>query len=406
MKNLKALSTIFFVTSASSVFAQLALSANEIVRLSVSKSSIIRAESFSLERVKGKERSLKSGFNPILELGPGVGFTNGTSLLSQEFDLFGKRRSEADAARAETVVFESRVRAIKFDVGAAALSKASEFLLARDSLASAEEYLQSSTAILKAVRKRIEIDEAPKVHGTRAEVEVLRAEQLVAENKAQLSSTSAEICSMLGLTSEPVLTITEWIETKLLDSRESQLVPTQRIAKAELEAAKSQVQASKTLGNPTFSAGISSDFWSLDRPETRNKSIGLQLMLRAPLGDRGENRFMVKAAESNVSHFEELLKEANRTAELERNLAWKALSTARTVSGMYEMGILPKTEQMLQAMRSGYEIGLVSILEVLESQQTRQKLRRENAEASHKRRLAEIRYLKATAFLPGLEVKN
>jgi len=129
-------------------------------------------------------------------------------------------------------------------------------------------------------------------------------------------------------------------------------------------------------------------------------------MVRTPVGDRGENRFLVKAAESNVSHFEELLKEANRTAELERNLAWKALSTARAVSGMFETGILPKTEKMLISMRSGYENGLVSILEVLETQQTCQKLQRETAEASHKRRLAEVRFLKASAYLPGLEVKN
>ncbi len=406
MKNLKPLFTLIIVTSVSNSLAQQKLSTQDIVRLSVSRSSLVKAESFSLERVKGKERSLKSGFNPLLELGPGVGFTNGTSLLSQEFDFFGKRRSEADAAKAEAVVFENRVHAIKFDVGALSLRKASEFHLASDSLAMAEEYLRSTTSILKAVRKRIEIDEAPKVHETRAEVEVLRAEQLVAENKAQLSSISAEICSMLGYPSDTTLEITDWIVGTQLDSREGQLVPAQRIAKAELDAAKSQVLAAQTLSKPTFTAGISSDFWSLDRPETRKKSIGLQFMLRASLGDRGENRFTVKAAESNVSHFEELLKDANLTAELERNLAKKALDTSRKVCAMYETGILPKTDQMLNAMRSGYEIGLVTLLEVLESHQTLQKLRRENAEAIHKRRLAEVRYLKATANIPGLEVKN
>ena len=406
MKNLKPLFTLIIATSVSVSFAQQKLSTLDIVRLSVSRSSLVKAESFSLERVKGKERSLKSGFNPVLELGPGVGFTNGTSLLSQEFDLFGKRRSEADAAKAETVVFENRVQAVKSDVSAVALNKVSEFLLARESLASAEEYLQSATAILKAVRKRIEIDEAPKIHETRAEVEVLRAEQLLAESKAQFSSTSAEICSMLGLPSDSDLTITDWIVTNTFGSPKNQLVPTQRVAKAELEEAKSQLLAARTLGKPTFSAGISSDFWSLDRPETRNRSVGLQFMLRAPLGDRGENRFMVKAAESNVNHFEELLKETNRTAELERNLAWKSLEAAKKVCAMFETGIMPKTDQMLSAMRSGYEIGLVSLLEVLESQQTLQKLRRENAEATHKRRIAEVRYLKATAYLPGLEVKN
>jgi outer membrane protein TolC len=406
MKNLKPLFTFLIVTSVSNSLAQQKLSTQDIVRLSVSRSSLVKAEIFSLERVRRKESSLKSGFNPFLELGPGVGFTNGTSLLSQEFDLFGKRRSEADAAKAEVIVFEGRVQAVKFDVGAFALRRVSEFLLASDSLASAEEYLRSSTAILKAVRKRIEIDEAPKIHATRAEVEVLRAEQLVAENKAQLSATNAEICSMLGHPSDAALTITEWVAPTPPDSRARQLVPTQLIAKAELDAAKSQVRAAQTLGKPNVSAGISTDFWSLDRPETRNKSIGLQFMFRAPLGDRGENRFTVKAAESNVSHFEELLKEANLAAELERDIAWKALASTRMVCTMFETGILPKTDQMLISMQSGYEIGLVSLLEVLESQQTLQKLKRENAEAIHKRRLAEVRYLKATAYLPGLEVKN
>jgi cobalt-zinc-cadmium efflux system outer membrane protein len=211
---------------------------------------------------------------------------------------------------------------------------------------------------------------------------------------------------MIGQPSESPLVVSDWISSTNAESGRTSPVPRQRIAEAELESARSQVQAAKTLGKPTFSAGIASDFWGLDRPESRNQSIGLQFLLRAPLGDRGENSYAVRAAESNVARYQEFLKDANRLAELERDTAAKALSSAKSVSNSFEAGILPKAQEMLVSMRQGYETGLISLLEVLEAQQTLQRLRRESADASHKLRLAETRYLKATGLLPGIEAKN
>ncbi len=407
MKNSKVvLVFILAVFLATQSFAQIKLSTQDIIRQSISKSATVKAEFFALEQARNLQRGLKSGFNPYLELGPGVGFTNGNSILSQEFDLFGRRSSEAKASAANAIIFESRILAAELEVGATALSKVSGYLFAVEQLANAEQNLMSSNAILKAVQKRVEIGEAPKVHETRAEVEVLRAEQLVSESKLDLSARVAEINSMIGQPIENQIAVSDWVFASPLEPRNKLPIPLQRIAEAELESAKAQVRAAKTLGKPTFSAGIASDFWSLDRPASRNQSVGLQFFLRVPLGDRGENRYAVRAAESNVARHEELLKEANRMAGLEKEIALRALTSAKGVSTLYEKGILPKADHMLIAMRQGYETGLISLLEVLEAQQTLQRLQRESAESSHKLRLAETRYLKATALIPGIEVKN
>ena len=406
MKQSRKIFTIIIAISASQVFAQPNLSTQEIIQKSIEKSSLVKAEFFALEQSRHQQRGVSSGHNPYFELGPGVGFTNGNSILSQEFDLFGKRKSESNAALAQTIVFESRILAVRLEVGANALSKVSELLLATEIVANAEQHLQSATSILRAVQKRVGIGEAPKVQETRAEIEALRAEQMVKESRAELAARQAEINSMIGQPSESPLVVSDWISSTNAESGRTSPVPRQRIAEAELESARSQVQAAKTLGKPTFSAGIASDFWSLDRPESRNQSIGLQFLLRAPLGDRGENSYAVRAAESNVARYQEFLKDANRLAELERDTAAKALSSAKSVSNSFEAGILPKAQEMLVSMRQGYETGLISLLEVLEAQQTLQRLRRESADASHKLRLAETRYLKATGLLPGIEAKN
>ena len=388
------------------MFAQTKLSTQEIIQKSIAKSSLVKAEFFALEQSQYQQRGISSGHNPYFELAPGVGFTNGNSILSQEFDLFGKRKSESKAAQAQTIVFESRILAIRLEVGANALSKVSEFLLATEMVANTEQHWQSASSILSAVQKRVRIGEAPKVQETRAEIEALRAEQMVTESRAELVARQAEINSMIGQPSESPLAVSDWISSTIVESGKTSLVPRQRIAEAELDSARSQVLAAKTFGKPTFSAGIASDFWSLDRPDSRNQSIGIQFMLRAPLGDRGENRFAVRAAESNVARYQEFLKDANRLAKLEKDTAEKALASAKSVSKSFEAGILPKAQGMLVSMRQGYETGLISLLEVLEAQQTLQRLRRESADASHKLRLAETRYLKATALLPGIEVKN
>ncbi len=80
------------------------------------------------------------------------------------------------------------------------------------------------------------------------------------------------------------------------------------------------------------------------------------------------------------------------------------LQAAESIFAAYRADALPKAEALLSAMREGYKAGLVTLVEVIEAQQTLADLRRERAEALLALREAELALLAATLALPGVEV--
>ena len=123
-----------------------------------------------------------------------------------------------------------------------------------------------------------------------------------------------------------------------------------------------------------------------------------------PLFDSGRRREALKSSDMQVTSARSRIEEARRKAELRLKEATAAHETARNVALNYEGDVLPKGESMLTAMREGYTAGLVTLVEVLEAQQTVMKLRQEQVQATLNLRLAEIDLWNSQLILPGVEV--
>src|SRR5688500_13534832 len=61
----------------------------EAVALAVRQSPAVAAARSRLEAAAASVRGARAPFNPQAEVAPGVGFTNGNALLSQQFDISG-----------------------------------------------------------------------------------------------------------------------------------------------------------------------------------------------------------------------------------------------------------------------------------------------------------------------------
>jgi hypothetical protein len=173
----------------------------------------------------------------------------------------------------------------------------------------------------------------------------------------------------------------------------------QRVA---LVVAKTEVVRSEF--DPSFSAGIAADVWSLDRNAFRRDNFGIQVLLSMPLFDSGQKRGALGASRSEVNAAKARVAEAQRIADLKLVEADAAFKTAQLVVTTYEGDVLPKGEALLTAMREGYSSGLVNLVEVLEAQQTLVKLRQERIQAVLTLRLAEVDLWRAQLALPGTEV--
>ncbi len=378
----------------------------QLVAQAVLASPTVVARQHQVKEAEAMAKSLGSPKNPELEIAPGVGFTNSNFVLGQSFDLSGTRAARAQRARAETNVARANLRRAELSVGAEFLTAFSAHLASQRNTESANAGLVDARATVDAIKKRIEIGEAPALQLTRAEIELSRAEQILLLASSDLVTSSAALNSLLAQPTSKIIAVASWISvgnTTTVTDTAMRRRPEAMEAQAHIEIAKATELEARREGRPSLFAGIAADTWSLDRRPFQRDNVGLQLSFSMPIFDRGENRLAVRSAESGRKAREAELKDAHRRIALDIETATNKLATAREVARSYEAGILPKAEQMVRAMQSGLEMGLTNFLEVLEAQKTLSQLRREFSDAIRSVHLAEIRFFEATANLPGLE---
>jgi outer membrane protein, heavy metal efflux system len=363
---------------------------------------VLGASAGSLQ-AQNYQRSLSSPFSPQFDIAPGFGFTNGNAILSQEVDVFGTRGSLAGVAREKRKSTEIEVRIAKHQVAYDALVAYAALLSAQEAQSNGHKLALTANALVDVVKKRVEIGEAPKVHQTRAEIESKRTAQIVAELDAKLIDAQLCVASITHMEHPTELKAQGWLPS-LPQSTGS--LPSIEWATSELRVAEAELNAVKKQNRPQVTVGIASDMWSLDRDMIKSRNFGFQLSLSAPLVDRGENRFLIKAAEEGITQRRALLAEAERIANLEQTRATVALNVARVVQKSYEGDVLPKAEEMVKSMQDGYRAGLITLVEVLEAQQTYNQLLRDKVLADHQIRIAELGVLRASGALLEIEVSK
>ncbi|MBV6456911.1 MAG: hypothetical protein HONBIEJF_00015 [Fimbriimonadaceae bacterium] len=351
-------------------------------------------------------KSLGSPKNPELELSPGVGFTNSNFALGQSFDFSGTRAARAQRARGEIQVARAGLRRVQIEVSESFLSAYANYLAARRNETNAFSGVEVAKATRAGIGKRIEIGEAPAVQLTRAEVELNRSEQALTLAQSDLATSRAAVNSLLGQPSTSDVPLSAWAPVSDMETLSQSAFarrPETLEALAYIEIAKASELEARRSGLPSLFAGLAADTWSLDRRPFQRENVGLQIRFTMPLFDRGENRFALRSAEAGRKGREAELKSAERRIILDIETATTHLIAAHEVAKSYETGIVPKAEQMVKAMQSGLESGLTSFLELLEAQKTLSQLRREASDAMRNLHFAEVRFLSATAQLPGLE---
>jgi len=351
------------------------LSVADAVRRAIEQSPAVAAARSRVEAAGAAMRGARAPYNPQAELAPGVGFTNGNALLSQRFDIAGKRSAEARVAAGE-------LSAAQAELEQARLLAAGEVRLAYYELAQAqvvEAAAQETTALVRqlraAVRRRVEIGEAPAVQVTRAEIEVGRAEQDVIRAHGATVAWQSFLNRLLGQEPATVLTLTEELEIPAAPVAAAQLVqqaldrrPELAAARALVEARQGDVDVARSQRRPDLFAELASDFWSLDRDAFRSRDLGFQVRLSVPVFDRGRIRSDVDRARAGVKERKAELEVVRRTLTVEVERAAAELAAAREIALNYRQTILPRSQELLKASRSGFDIGLTSFLEVLEAQ--------------------------------------
>ena len=369
-----------FPTSAS---AQQTLAAEAAVDLGLRQSPAVRAAEARVEAARAGLRGAASPLNPRAELAPGVGFTNGNSLLSQQLDVGGLRRAQREAARGELATAAALLEATRRDVAAEIRTAYFDLARAQRSEEAARDTAALAARIRDLVQRRVEIGEAPKVQAVRAGIEAARAEQEAALARGDARARLAALNILLDR--DPAApAVTEGLRLPAAPGGTPALVERALAARPELSAGRGlvatrqgEVGLARAQRRPQLFAEAAADVWSLDRDPFQSRNLGFQARLSFPLFDRGSLRAGVDRARARVREQEAELVAAERLVRLEVERAAAELAAARDVAAGYEGSILPQSEGLLAATQSGFEAGLTSFLEVLEAQRTLRQVREE-----------------------------
>jgi len=373
------------------------------------RSPFVAARKLTLEEAKAAARALGAPANPELEIAPGIGFTNSNFLIGQSFDISGLRAARARRARAEADIAHAEWIAARRSASLAVLLAVAELRAAIGHANSARAAVENAQAIATAVQKRVEVGEAPEVQSIRAEIERNRAELAHRAAAREVETASANLISLAGNTPSAGISSLNWKGIEMSAEAERTFLdrhPAYRYAEARIEAARAGELEAKRQGRPSLFAGFATDTWSFDRRPFDNRNLGLQVRLSMPLLDRGENRESIRAAELARRSRESELEEARRALKLELEVARAELTSAQAASKTYSTQLLPKAQELINRLRTAFEAGLTSYLEVLEAQKALSQLLSEEAVARRELVRAEVRYLGAANLIPGLEMSR
>ncbi|MCX7178276.1 MAG: TolC family protein, partial [Proteobacteria bacterium] len=133
-----------------------ALSAEEAVRMALEGNPALQAAQNRLEAANAGVRGARAPFNPQAELAPGVGFTNGNSLLSQQIDIGGRRAASGKAATGLRSAAQAELDLARLQAAAGVRAAYFDLVRARAVEAAAAETATLAGQIRDAVRRRVE----------------------------------------------------------------------------------------------------------------------------------------------------------------------------------------------------------------------------------------------------------
>lgn len=386
------------------------ISLAEIVRLALANNGDIKIA--LLEVDKARARQTQAGFrsNPSLEVEQSTGRlvgSPGDRELSVGFslpiDVYGQRQKRLDLARAEIVLREAELVTKQREITGQVLAAYADALAALKELQVLDNLLELDTQTVRFVQIRVtEGETAPlELNLLQTEVERLRARREIAEGRIQTALTrlkfyagipyerplklreeiSAAQLPQLPMTSETGITVA-------LGSR-----PELRVAELEEQLAMAGLRLIHSQSKPDVTAysrytqgrAVFDDprgpYFQSDRSITFGVAIGLPLFDKKQ-GEKAEAEIAIRQAQEKRAFAEAIIKNEVMTA-------FQRIESAKRTLRTLETAVIPRSNENIKTIRQVYEIGELTITDLIMEQRKLLDANRELTDALAERYRAE-----------------
>ncbi|WP_053551629.1 TolC family protein [Desulfuromonas soudanensis] len=293
-----------------------------------------------------------------------------TVIISQLFELGGKRGHRQDLGRLERELAEGEYAVARAEVCAETRDRFVAVLAAQKRLALAEEQLDLSRKVLQTVEERIGAGETAALEGVRFQTLVaegnLRRERALEE----LSVARLLLATGWGRDTVDFTSVRGTLEVdralpdfpELAARLEESPVAALRQREARRAAGVLALERSRGIPDITLSLGARND------GDTGDNGAVAAIAFPLPIFDR--NQGAVAAARSRRAKAEEAARGAQLRLAAELTAGLQKLRTAHGEAAILRDEILPAARNIFDAVTFGYQAGKFGFLEVLDAERT------------------------------------
>lgn len=340
----------------------------------------LKAGAHEIEAADG--RSIQAGLSPNPTVGIEVedslgtggyrGFrrTQTTLQISQLFELGGKRDRRVEAANAARDVARSDQEVRRLDVLAKTAEAYVGVLGAQKRLAIAQERLKRTSALIPALRKRVETGASARVEITRGEVAADLARIDVDRAKVGLETARRVLAAQWGSTMPDYRNALGDLETATAPPPIQRLIDrlddNPRLArwKTLRGAREADLQVQRSLATPDVTVGVGPRRYS----ESNDTGVVFSVSIPIPVNNRNQG--------SIIEAREELEKTGDEASAARLDLyrdvsaAYGELASAWSEIDQLRNAVLPASRAALKGVQSGYGEGRFGVIDLLDAQGT------------------------------------
>jgi outer membrane protein, heavy metal efflux system len=356
------------------------LSLPDAVRLAMEHNPELRASSRRVDAAAGRARQTRVWSNPELEfsaedwpVGAGGGFSEakqtvgvaqtlpfpGKKKLDRQIGVSGLGRTEAE--------FRLRRRELERDVKAAFY----QALAAERFVAVAGELVTVAESSATAARKRVAAGAAPDQEQLRAEIPLEEARTGLAEYQREEATARQDLALLLG---RPELsgarlagTLAETANLGLLEQAPAQWLPAYPgvvAAQRARDQAELELRRARLEPYPDVKVGVGGGRIG----ETDESIIQVGFSLPLPIFDTGKGKREEAQANVRIAEAEQLALEQRLLRAW--NTACQRFRTAADQVARYRNRILPRADEALRLVQTGFDQGKFGFIDLLDTQRT------------------------------------
>lgn len=351
-----------------------ALTADDVVRLALSRSENAAVIAADLEAARGAQVAARTWRNPVIELERegtdgfrGEGYETFVR-LERTFDVSGRRRLERQAADARVSAAEFGRTDAEAILRAEALSRFYDVLAADLRVAVAERHQYEAVALHDATAARQREGDASRYDLERVRQETALAPVMLAETRAEAFAARRALGALIGAEMREVrATVAGVLAPPETEPAEALLLRAQRTPRLQALAAEADASqlrsraADRIAPDVTLGGGVR----SVGGGMADETGLIVSFSVPLPLFDRNQGERLSRAAEASRATARYRLARDQIAADVAA-LAYRT-KALREVALDYDQGARAASEEFLRISGSAYAGGEITVLEAIDA---------------------------------------